>query len=104
MKYAHKFVHYSKDFGYKVELIFAKWKMDSKGIRYELKFLCKEDGNEEGDELIIEPFGDSKIKGSTMKIYKESTGEDDWFWCYCGNELVHDTIQERLDEEMMHHN
>ena len=98
MKYAHKFIHYSKGFGYKIELIFTEWELDNKRIKYELKFLCKEEDKEEGDELIIEPFGDSKIKGSTMKIYKESKGEDDWFWCYCGTEEVQDTLEERWDE------
>lgn len=98
MKYVHKFVHYCVDFGYKVNLYFSNEKFTDEDVKHELTNLCIEWGDEVEDELVIEPLGDSKIADSEMKMYTESMGEDDWFWCYCGTEEIVDTAQKRFDE------
>ena len=98
MKYAHKFVHYCVDFGYKVNLYFSNEKLTDKEVISELINLCIKSGDEVEDELSIEPLGDPKIADSKIKMYTESMGKDDWFWCYCGTEEIVDTAQKRLNE------
>ena len=101
MNYTHKFIHYSIDLGYKIHLHFSNKKLSEEKIIDLLEQLCIAWGDEVEDELIVEPFGDSKIEGSEMKMYTESMGDEDWFCCYCGTVKIKETIKEDPPIEVM---